>query len=156
MSQSYPAGVSDTFVRVSRGQKVLYETGEMRDLPISASALSATGDGDGTGEVNRTHTKGGQELITYTLLYHTPQGDPIVIETGATTEPIRHVLRSLFLILLTGTPVILLVAALGGYVVMARALHPVVTLTEQAWRVGRRALGRAFPLLPSRHDLVSS
>lgn len=153
MSESYPAGVSDTFVRVSRGQKILYETGEMRGLPVSASALSATDDGDGSGEVNRIHTKGGQELITYTLLYHTPQGDPIVIETGATTEPIRHVLRSLFLILLTGTPVILLVAALGGYVLMARALRPVVTLTEQAERVGRDDLGERLPVIRSGDEL---
>lgn len=153
MSESYPAGVSDTFVRVSRGQSILYETGEMGGLPISASALAAIDDGDGTGEVNRTRTKGGQELITYTLLYHTPQGEPVVIETSATTEPIRHVLRSLFLILLTGTPVILLVAALGGYLLMARALRPVVTLTKQAERVGGDDLGERLPVIPSGDEL---
>jgi len=153
MSESYPAGVSDTFVRVSRGKAILYETGEMPDLPVSASALAAIEDADGSGELNRTHAKGGQELITYTLPYHTPQGEPIVIETGATTEPIRHVLRTLFLILLTGTPVILLVAALGGYVLMVRALHPVVTLTEQAERVGRDDLGERLPVIRSGDEL---
>ena len=152
MSESYPPGVSDIFVRVSRGQNILYETGEMRDLPVSAS-LSAKDDGYGSGEVNRKHAKGGQELITYTLFYHMPQGDPIVIETGATTEPIHHVLRSLFLILLTGTPLILLVAALGGYVLMARALHPVVTLTEQAERVGGNDLGERLPVIRSGDEL---
>lgn len=153
MSESYPAGVSDTFVRVSRGKNILYETGEMHELPVRASALSAAGDGDGNGEINRVHAKGGQELLTYTLLYRTPQGDPIVIETGATTEPIRHVLRSLFLILLTGTPVILLVAALGGYALMARALRPVVTLTEQAERVGGDGLGERLPVIRSGDEL---
>jgi heavy metal sensor kinase len=152
MSESYPPGVSDTFVRVSRGKNILYETGEMHELPVSA-APSAAGDGDGNGEVNYVHTKGGQELVTYTLLYHAPQGDPIVIETGATTEPSRHVLRSLFLILLTGTPIILLVAALGGYVLMARALRPVVTLTEQAERVGGDDLGERLPVIPSGDEL---
>jgi heavy metal sensor kinase len=153
MSESYPIGVSDTFVRVSRGKNILYETGEMHDLPVSASALSAPGDGDDKGEVNRVHTRGGQELVTYTLPYRTPQGDPIVIETGATTEPIHHILRSLFLILLTGTPLILLVAALGGYILMARALHPVVTLTEQAERVGGDDLGERLPVIRSGDEL---
>jgi heavy metal sensor kinase len=55
--------------------------------------------------------------------------------------------------LLTGTPVILLVAALGGYVVMARALHPVVTLTEQAERVGRDDLGERLPVIRSGDEL---
>ncbi|MGO4211737.1 HAMP domain-containing protein, partial [Terriglobus sp. YAF25] len=153
MSESYPTGVSDTFVRVSRGQEVLYETGEMRGLPISASALASAGDADTSGEVNRTYTKSGQEILTYTLLYRQPQGDPIVIETGATTEPIRHVLRSLFLILLTGTPIILIAAALGGYVLMAHALRPVETLTEQAERVGREDLGERLPVIPSGDEL---
>lgn len=153
MSESYPTGVSDTFVRVSRGQKVLYETEEMREFQVSAPVLSATKDGERSGTITRIRTKGGQELITCTLPYYTPQGDLIVIETAATTEPIRHVLRSLFLILLTGTPVILIVAALGGYILMARALRPVVTLTEQAERVGREDLGERLPVIPSGDEL---
>jgi heavy metal sensor kinase len=153
MSESYPAGVSDTFVRVSRGQTILYETGEMRDFQVAGSALSTMYD-QGSGELNRERTKAGQKLITYTLPYRTPRGDLIVIQTGATTEPIRHVLRSLFLILLTGTPIILVAAALGGYVLMARALRPVVTLTEQAERVGRDDdLGERLPVIPSGDEL---
>jgi len=152
MSESYPAGVSDTFVRVSRGQTVLYETGEMCDFAMSGSVLSTSND-TGSGEVNRARSKAGQELITFTLPYRTPQGDLIVIQTGAKTEPIRHVLRSLFLILLTGTPIILVVAALGGYVLMARALRPVVTLTERAERVGRDDLGERLPVIPSGDEL---
>jgi len=152
MSESYPAGVSDTFVRVSRGQTILYETGEMRDFQMAGSALSTIND-QGSGELNHERTKAGQKLITYTLPYRTPRGDLIVIQTGAATEPIRHLLRSLFLILVTGTPIILVAAALGGYVLMARALRPVVTLTEQAERVGREDLGERLPVIPSGDEL---
>jgi heavy metal sensor kinase len=152
MSESYPIGVSDTFVRVSRGTEVLYETGDMGEPVVGRSApLPAAGLED-SGEVRREQIKG-QDLILFTLPYRTSKGDWVVIETGAGMEPIHRVLRSLFLTLLIGTPVVLTVAALGGFVLMSRPLRPVVTLTEQAERVGRHDLGERLPVIPSGDEL---
>ncbi len=102
--------------------------------------------------MRRTRIRG-QDLILFTLPYRTSQGDWIVIETGASMEPIHRVLGSLFLTLLMGTPVILIAAALGGFVLMSRPLRPVVTLTEQAERVGRHDLGERLPILRSGDEL---
>src|SRR5260370_849633 len=82
-----------------------------------------------------------------------PNGSVIFVETGATIEPIRHVLRSLLLILLLTTPIILVVAAIGGYLLMSRPLRPVVVLTEQAERVGRKELGERLPVIPTGDEL---
>ena len=151
MSESYPIGVSDTIVRVSRGSEVLYETGDMA-APVGRSAPQPAASLKDSGEVRRTRIKG-QDLILFTLPYRTSKGDWVVIETGAGMEPIHRVLRSLFLTLLIGTPVILIVAALGGFVLMSRPLRPVVTLTEQAERVGRHDLGERLPVIRSGDEL---
>ena len=153
MDEAYPAGVSDTFVRVSRDSRILYETGGMPPSEVAASLLSTGDRRDTTARISHVRGPDGQGLVTSTLAYRTGRGDVVLIETGATTEPIRHVLRSLALILLTGTPIILIVAAFGGYVLMARALHPVVTLTEQAECVGREDLGERLPIISSGDEL---
>jgi heavy metal sensor kinase len=152
MSESYPVGVSDTFVRVSRGPEVLYETGDLGEPVGGRSAAMSARNPEDSGQFRRTHIKG-QDVILFTLPYHTSKGDWIVIETGAGMEPIHRVLGSLFLTLLIGTPVVLIVAALGGFVLMSRPLRPVVTLTEQAERVGRQNLGERLPVLRSGDEL---
>src|SRR5258707_10739691 len=37
MGESYPPGYSDPFVRVSRGSRILYQSGDMRDPFVSMS-----------------------------------------------------------------------------------------------------------------------
>jgi signal transduction histidine kinase len=153
MEEAYPPGISDTFVRVSRENKILYQTGDMRDPPVSASTLPLAIRSEDFHGVHPVPVKSGQQMILYTLPYQTAHGDLIVIETGATTEPIRHILRSLLLILLIGTPVILVVAAIGGYILMSRPLRPVVTLTQKAETVGRHDLGERLPIIRSGDEL---
>jgi signal transduction histidine kinase len=75
------------------------------------------------------------------------------VETGSTIESIRHVLRSLFLILLLTTPVVLIVAAIGGYLLTSRPLRPVVVLTEQAEKIGRKELGERLPVIATGDEL---
>src|ERR1035438_10406958 len=113
MSESYPVGVSQTLVRVSRGSEVLYQTGDMGEPVVGRSAALSPNNVEDSGEVRRAQIKG-QALILFILPYRTSKGDVIVIETGAGMEPIHRVLRSLALTLLIGTPIILIAAALGG------------------------------------------
>ncbi len=151
MSESYPVGVSDTFVCVSRGPEVLYQTGDLGE-PLAGRLAALSSDVEDSGEVRRAQIKG-QDLVLFTLPYRTSKGDAIVIETAASMEPIHRVLRSLSLTLLIGTPIILIAAALGGFVLMSRPLRPVVTLTEQAERVGRHDLGGRLPIIRSGDEL---
>jgi signal transduction histidine kinase len=153
MGEAYPPGISDTFVRISRDNKILYQTGDMRDPPVSASTLPLAIRSEDFYSVHPEWVKSGQQMILYTLPYHAPRGELIVIESGASTEPIRHILRSLLLILLIGTPVILVVAAIGGYILMSRPLRPVVTLTQKAETVGRHDLGERLPIIRSGDEL---
>jgi signal transduction histidine kinase len=153
MSESYPPGTSDPFVRVSQGPRILYQSGDMRDPFVSMSKIPLPSDQKWFNDFHRETAASGQQIVLYTLPYYAPNGSVIFVETGAAFEPIRHVLRSLLLILLLTTPTILIVAAIGGYLLMSRPLRPVVVLTEQAERVGRKELGERLPIIPTGDEL---
>jgi len=152
MIESFPAGSSDPFVRVSQGGKVLYESGDLREPFVRISNLPLP---TGSAEMNSFHratAETGQRLMIYTLAYDSPRG-PIVVETGVSMEPLLHLLYSLFLILLIATPATLTGAAIGGHLLMAGPLGPVVALTEQAERIGRKELGERLPIIHSGDEL---
>jgi signal transduction histidine kinase len=153
MSESYPPGYSDPFVRVSQGTRILYQSGDMRDPFVSMSKVTLPSNQKWFNTFHRETAASGQQIVLYTVPYHTPNGSVIFVETGATIEPIRHVLRSLLLILLLATPIILVVAAIGGYLLMSRPLRPVVVLTDQAERIGRKELGERLPVIPTGDEL---
>jgi len=153
MSESYPPGYSDPFVRVSEGPRILYQSGDMRDPFVSTSKVPLPSNQKWFNTFHRETAASGQRLALYTVPFRAPNGLVIFVETGATIEPIRHVLHSLLLILLLTTPTILVVAAIGGYLLMSRALRPVVVLTEQAEHIGRKELGERLPVIPTGDEL---
>jgi heavy metal sensor kinase len=153
MSETYPPGYSDPFVRVSQGSRILYQSGDMRDPFVSMSKVPLPSNQKWFNTFHRETAASGQQIVLYTVPYYTSNGEVIFVETGATFEPMRHVLRSLLLILFLATPIILIVAAIGGYLLMSRPLRPVVVLTEQAEHVGRKELGERLPVIPTGDEL---
>src|SRR5271168_1567346 len=153
MSESYPPGYSDPFVRVSQGSRILYQSGDMRDPFVSMSKLPLPSNQKWFNTFHRETAASGQLVVVYTVPYRAPNGRVIFVETGATIEPIRHVLRSLLLIMFLTTPIILVAAAIGGYLLMSRPLRPVVVLTERAEHVGRKELGERLPVIPTGDEL---
>lgn len=152
IEESYPSGISDTFVRISRDGKPLYQTSALRDTHFDARSLPLENRVQGPYFVTPDAAKN-QRLLMYALPYQTPGGSSVLIETGASLGPVRHILRRLLLILLVGTPVILVVAATGGYILMSQPLRPVVDLTQKAERVGRDDLGERLPIIRSGDEL---
>jgi signal transduction histidine kinase len=153
MGESYPAGYSDPFVRVSQGSKILYQSGDMRDPFVSVSRLPLPASPQWLNQFHRITAPSGQRIVLYTVAFQPPNGAVIFVETGSLLEPIRHVLHNLLLIVSLTMPVILIVSAFGGYVLMARPLRPVVVLTEQAERVGTKELGERLSVIPSGDEL---
>jgi heavy metal sensor kinase len=153
MSESYPPGISDPFVRVWQGGRLLYGSGDIRDPFVQISVLPAPSDPSASKSFRRVTAPTGQPLMIYSKSYSAPSGDPILIETGANMEPLFHLLHGLFLILSIVMPVILIGAAFGGHLLMAGPLRPVVALTEKAESIGRKELGERLPIIHSGDEL---
>ena len=153
MSESYPPGISDPFVRVSQGGKVLYESGDIREPFVEVSGLALPADPSALNSFRRVTAGTGQPLMIYTKSYAGQRGSRILVQTGANMEPLFHLLHSLVVILLIVTPVVLLGAAVGGHLLMAGPLRPVVALTEKAESIGRKELGERLPIIHSGDEL---
>ncbi len=153
LTEAYPPDTGDQFVRISQGSKVLFDSGDMRDPYVSASMLPMPSNPAWVNAIHRETAASGQRLMIYTLAYRTSDGSRVLVENGATIDSIRHVLRSLFVILLLTTPVILIVASIGGYALMSHSLLPVVVLTDQAERIGRKDMGERLPVIRSGDEL---
>lgn len=153
MSESYPQGISDPFVRVTQNGKVLYESGDIREPFVPVTGLPVPSNSTELNRFRRVTTGTGQPLMIYAKSYAASRGAPILVEAGADMEPLFHLLHSLVVILLVVMPVILLGAAVGGHLLMAGPLRPVVTLTEQAEHIGRKELGERLSVIRSGDEL---
>jgi len=153
MSESYPAGISDPFVRVSQGGKILYESGDIREPFVEVSGLALPADSSVLNSFRRVRADTGQPLMIYTKSYAGQRGSPILVQTGANMEPLFHLLQGLVVILMMAMPVILIGAAVGGHLLMAGPLRPVVALTEKAESIGRKELGERLPIIHSGDEL---
>ncbi len=154
--ESYAPESSGRFIRISRqdsSKEVLYQSGDTRDSAIDSSRVSSPGKPILSPSFRRQALDGVHSLVLYSLPYTSSSGKHYLIEMGASHVPIERLLRSLLTTLAVLTPLILLIAAIGGYLLMKQPLKPVVALTLQAERIGTGELGERLPVIPSGDEL---
>jgi signal transduction histidine kinase len=113
------------FIRISRNGVTLYSSGEPADGDFVSHAIALP-------EPNlaaRTTLQG--NLLLHTGSFQSALG-AVTIESGQSFRFARDFQNRLALSLLVGLPVLLLFAALGGYVLMRRALTPVEMMINAA------------------------
>ncbi len=157
LSESYPQENGEHYVRISRlnsngGYEVLYQSADARDLslspPYSANSTSLLNSRVRveTGSLDR-------KVVLYNLPYKLASGTQYLIETGTTQREVERLLSSLLTILLTLTPLVLLGAAIGGYLMMSQPLKPVVSLTLKAEGIGIGEPGERLPVIRTGDEL---
>jgi two-component system OmpR family sensor kinase len=157
LSESYPQSGNAQVVRVSRlesGDKyqVLYPladagegSSERLTLP-PAVHLKAPEFRSETGS-------DAAPLVVYAFPYKSGSGAPYLIEVAVSHAPIAQLLRNLLMLLVILTPVILVAAGFGGYLMMTQPLKPVVSLTLKAERIGVAEFGERLPVIPTGDEL---
>ncbi|MBN9587487.1 MAG: hypothetical protein BGN85_12270 [Alphaproteobacteria bacterium 64-11] len=114
------------FIRIRVGEKVIYQSGDPDTGAFKASEVPWLSPADGP----RTAMFG--KLLLYSRAYYAPGLGPISIATGVSYRLAQAVERRLLVSLLIGLPMLLVVAALAGYVLMRRALTPLETMIKAA------------------------
>ena len=165
--ESYESSPSDHYVRLSVDNKVLYQTGDMRDpsirvdaiaLPVWSGAAAVHGRfqiGDialpplSTDGAFHRQAVQGRAVLVYTLPFQTADGRLIEVETGTSLFSMQETMLSLTKILIFATIVILILATVGGYLLMKQPLRPLVVLTDKAANIGRKELGERLPVIPT-------
>lgn len=95
----------------------------------------------------KTTTK--ETLIVSVLPFQNKDGERFIIEVGGTVEAIHAALRGLLIMLLAGFPIILVLAAGGGYLLIRSALHPVKKICTAAENITLHNLNDRLPVIAS-------
>ena len=157
LSESYPQARNAQIVRVSRilpggGYQVLYPPAGAGDggseglTQPPAMYLQAPRFRRETGDAR-------SPLLAYSLPYKSASGAQYLVETAVSHLPVSKLLRDLLVLLMILTPIVVVVAGIGGYLMMAQPLKPVVSLTAQAERIGVGELGERLPVIPTGDEL---
>jgi len=157
LSESYPPENGEHFVRISRmnpdgGYEVIYQSADARELALGPLRFA----GPSSLRNSRARVETGsrdRNVVLYSLPYTLPSGTKYLIETGTTRGQVERLLSSLLTILLTLTPLVLLGAAIGGYLMMSQPLKPVVSLTLKAERIGIGEPGERLPVIRTGDEL---
>jgi len=157
LSESYPQARNAQIVRLSRirpgiGYQILYPSGEENDSASEKISLPPDVHLQ-TAEFHHERKDSQTDLVVYSFPYQSSSGARYLIETASSHHPISNLLRDLLVLLLTLTPILVVVAGIGGYLLMSQPLKPMVTLTTKAERIGVGELGERLPVIPTGDEL---
>lgn len=154
IAEAYAPELSGRFIRITRQDgKVLYQSGDTRDPIILASQVATRPFAEQAEGFHAEASPHSSHLLLHTQPFISSSGTRYIIETGASTEPIRQVLASLLRIVLIITPLVLLLAAIGAPMLMTLPLRPLVILTERTESIGTSKLGERLPVLETGDEM---
>ena len=169
--ESYDNTPTDRYIRLSADGNVLYSTEDMREPTIPIRALPVPRVPENVGELHppligdilvprlsadgefSRYNVNGQVILVYVLPVRAADGKLIQVEAGTTLFSMQHMLFSLTRVLAFSSVGILVLAAIGGYLLMKRPLRPLVVLTEKAADIGRKQLGERLPVPDTGDEL---
>lgn len=146
--------VNDRFIRVTRADgSVLYASGMPKDQSFDPTHLPAISASAQTEFARKLRLPDGETLIDAALNYTAPDKQRYLVEVGVPLTPVMAMLSHLFVQISFGLPVALLVAILGGYLLVRRALRPVEEIAQKARQITQHNLSERLPVSRSGDEL---
>lgn len=146
--------VNDRFIRVTRADgTVLYVSGMPKDQSFDPTHLLALKPEPQREFSRKLRLPDGEILVDAALNYTAPDHQRFLVEVGVPLTPVSTMLGHLFVQLSFGLPVALLVAILGGYLLVRRALRPVEEIAQKAQRITQHNLSERLPVTRSGDEL---
>lgn len=99
------------------------------------------------------HSLPGGRALLIVVLVREWQGDRLMVEEGSSERPIVMTLRAWLAILLIGAGFLILLAVIGGYGLVQRALRPVDRIIGTAERISSHNLSERLPVPDTRDEL---
>jgi heavy metal sensor kinase len=125
MEQRFAPEAQDRMIRISGGGDIYYQSESPSDHGFDPGAVPlAANPGEG-----RFERRG--DLLLYAKNF-TIRGGSVTVESGQSAGLMEAVERRLVIVLVFGLPVLLIVAAAGGYILVRQALSPVQRMIEAA------------------------
>ena len=143
----------DRFIRITRADgSVLYASGRTASFdPVGLHPLAV--NGVKSDFVQKALLGDGSLLLVTVKVFQSNDGHRFLIESGGPMAPIETILSHLLLSLLIGIPLLGLVAVGGGFILVGRALAPVVKIAQSAEQITLRNLNERLPLTDTGDEL---
>jgi heavy metal sensor kinase len=150
----YSPELSNRFIRVSRKDgSVLYMSGPPNDQSFDPSRVPPLELGNTAESARLQRIDDGRSLLIAAFRAATADGSTYVVEVGTSAEPVDRFARHLLMLLVLGLPLVLAVAAAGGYLLARRALKPVESLAMKAEIITQHNLSERLPITNTGDEL---
>lgn len=126
ISSRFVPEIADRFIRIRLDGRVIYRSNVPDShafRPDQVPLVSPAGEA-------QVQLLG--DLLLYTRAFHTPDGHTVVIDSGRSYTFARQAQDRLTYLVFLELPVLLIVAAIAGYILMRRALAPVASMINAA------------------------
>jgi heavy metal sensor kinase len=150
----YTPEQNDRFIRISeRNKGVFYLSGEPIDRSFDSAKVPLRGDWQSKTTATWTVDAGGEsKLLLVSATVVLPEHEYLV-ELGFSQQGNDRVLRALLTTLFIGLPIVIIVAAAGGFVLLQSALRPVREMIDKANEISHRELNARLPVHYTGDDL---
>jgi heavy metal sensor kinase len=149
----YTPEQNDRFIRMSEQKEgVFYVSGQPIDQSFDASKVPLVQDWPAK-SATRTVAAGGQSKLLLVMVKVAIPDHQYLVELGFSEQDNDRVLSGLLATLLIGLPVVIIVAAAGGFVLLQGALRPVREMIEKANEISHHELDARLPVHYTGDDL---
>lgn len=149
----YTPEQNDRFIRLSeRRQGVFYLSGQPIDRSFDASKVPLTEDWPSKTATHSVYAGGESKLLLVAVTVTLPEHQYLV-EIGFSEQGNDRVLRGLLATLVIGLPIVVIVAAAGGSVLLQSALRPVRDMIDKANEISHHELDARLPVPYTGDDL---
>jgi heavy metal sensor kinase len=140
MEERFAPEALNRLIRIRDGNTVLYQSGLPNDHGFDPADIRLP-DADRAPQFERRH-----DLFLFAKTYVASDGGKITIEAGHSEVLTETVEERLAMVLAVGLPVLLVIAALGGYILVQRALSPVEHMIKVAEALTFNSPRKRLPL----------
>lgn len=145
---------NDRFIRIARDvQSNLYVSTNPADGSFDISHIPSYWETSPKGSLRKQEVPPGGELLIAAIPYSTSQGRKYTVEVGASMQPVREVLNRLLVLLAFTLAAGVIVAVIGGYYLVGRALAPVAEIASAAERITLHNLKDRLPVSHTGDEL---
>jgi heavy metal sensor kinase len=145
---------SDRFIRLTRSDgAVIYQSGPPYDQSFDPSAVPPAPIPLPVEWVHRQPVARGADMLISAVRVHSAGGAEYFIEVGISAAPDEALFHHLLLLLALGLPVAVALAAMGGYLLVGRALRPVEEIAGKAAIITQHNLSERLPVAKTGDEL---
>jgi heavy metal sensor kinase len=154
MKNVYAPEINNRFIRVARDDgRLIYQSGPPVDGSFNPSDIPTVSLAAGRETAEKIRLSGDKTMLVVIAGYPGGNQHAYVVEVGALLDPVQAMLNHLFLQLALGLPLAVTIIALGGWLLVRRALQPVAEITRAAELITQHNTRERVPVARTGDEL---